>query len=664
MTNVAGSSTTATTITVLGVPTAGFSNVVNGLTVNFTNNSTGATSFSWNFGDSQTSTEQNPAHIYQNDGSYSVVLTATNSCGVTQSTQNIVIATPPTANFSASQNAGCTPLLVNFTNQSSANSSSFAWNFPGGNPASSTEQNPSVSYQNAGNFTATLTVTNTAGSSTSSTNIAVSSGPAANFSSQTVGVTTVFTNNSSGANTYFWDFGDSQNSTGQNPSHTYSGDGNYTVTMTVTNDCGSAFSTQTVVIVTPPTAGFSAAQNTGCAPFLVNFINQSSANSTGFEWSFPGGNPASSIDANPAVTYSLPGTYDVFLTVTNAAGFSTSSQSNFILVGLAPNAQFSSQPAGLSIVFSNNSTGSGNIYSWDFGDASLQSDEENPTHVYFQTGTYTVNLTVANACGTSTSTQEITVSGSAPLPAFNSTVAEGCVPLVVNFSDNSVGNPTEWAWQFPGGFPATSTLSNPAITYSIPGIYDVTMEVSNAFGKTTKIFPQVVEVAEPPIVGFVYTNGAGFNVIFNNLTGNGDSFSWNFGDGQTSTEQNPIHFYAGPGTYTCILTATNVCASNSVQQSVTVLVSSSEADWLSKFDIYPNPVSGFLTLELAGQPGGELQVSVLDLLGRQVLAGKNFDFSTGSMKESIDLSGLPTASYIVRLQNVGQVAFVKIVVQR
>lgn len=663
VTNSAGSSTSETTITVLGVPTAGFSNQINGLSANFTNNSTGATTYSWDFGDSQTSTEQNPSHIYANDGSYTVVLTATNGCGVTQSTQTIVVATPPTANFSASQTEGCGPMVVNFTNQSSANSSSFAWAFPGGNPATSTEQNPSVTYSTAGIFTATLTVTNAAGSANSSTTITVNASPTAGFSSQTTGLTTAFSNSSTDATTYQWTFGDGEISNEQNPTHIYAGDGTYTVVLTSTNGCGSDVSTQTVVIVTPPTAAFSASQNSGCAPVAIGFLNGSSANSTSFNWSFPGGSPASSTDENPSVTYSLPGTYDAFLTVTNAAGSSTTSQLQIIQIGLAPTAAFTTAPAGLSIVFTNNSTGSGNEYIWDFGDASFGSTEENPTHTYAAVGTYLATLTVNNDCGTANFTQEIIVAGSAPLPDFTSTTTDGCVPLEVNFADNSVGNPTTWAWTFPGGFPGSSNIANPIVTYSTPGTYDVTLEVTNAFGKNSKTFTQVVEVAEPPIVGFVYTNGPGYSVSFNNLTGNADAFAWNFGDGGSSTEQNPTHIYAGNGTYTVVLTATNVCASNSVQQTVSISSGSTEADWLSKFLIYPNPTSSDLTIELAGIPGGEMQVSVLDILGREILAGKNFDFSTGSLKESIDLSSLPSASYIVRLQNAGQIAYVKIAVQ-
>ncbi|MEZ4982630.1 MAG: PKD domain-containing protein [Saprospiraceae bacterium] len=118
-------------------------------------------------------------------------------------------------------------------------------------------------------------------------------------------------------------------------------DGVYTVTLTATNDCGTTTYTQNIAIATAaPVALFDVNSQTGCAPFTVQFNNQSSANATSYQWSFPGGNPSSSTEENPVVVYDNPGTYDVSLTATNTVGDNTYSQSSFITVGSAPTASF------------------------------------------------------------------------------------------------------------------------------------------------------------------------------------------------------------------------------------------------------------------------------------------------------------------------------------
>ncbi|MBI5914762.1 MAG: PKD domain-containing protein, partial [Bacteroidetes bacterium] len=149
---------------------------------------------------------------------------------------------PPTANFIGTPTTGCTPLSVAFTDQSTNGPISWNWTFPGGNPGTSTMQNPTVVYNTAGVFNVTLTATNLAGSNTvTKTNyISVQSQPAPGFTWAQVGLTLIFTNTSSPNSTSFlWNFGDGGTSTATNPTHTYAIDGFYDVTLTATNICGS-----------------------------------------------------------------------------------------------------------------------------------------------------------------------------------------------------------------------------------------------------------------------------------------------------------------------------------------------------------------------------------------------------------------------------------------
>lgn len=192
-------------------------------------------------------------------GLYGLIVTA-NGCQGTSNPVAVVItscgtATPPVANFVANQTNGCGPLTVEFTNTTTGTAPlTHLWSFPGGNPSTSTAQNPTVTYMTAGVYNVMLTATNGAGtdSEVKTGFIVVSAQPTASFTTAISGLTTTFTNTSTGATSFFWNFGDGNTSTAANPSHTYACDGNYTVTLTVTGPCGSAMVSQVVGINTAP----------------------------------------------------------------------------------------------------------------------------------------------------------------------------------------------------------------------------------------------------------------------------------------------------------------------------------------------------------------------------------------------------------------------------
>ena len=577
VTNSAGSSTVTETdyIVVDDVPVAGFISSTNDATVDFTNTSTNATTYSWDFGDGNDSTEENPSHTYDDDGIYTVILTATNACGSVTTEEEITIVTPPTAGFSADVTSGCADLTVEFSDESTANATSWLWTFDGGNPGSSTEQNPTVVYNTAGTYTVTLEVTNSAGSSTVTETdyIVVDDVPVAGFSSSANDATVDFTNTSTNATTYSWDFGDGNDSTEENPSHTYDDDGTYTVILTATNACGSVTTEEEITIVTPPTAGFSADVTSGCADLTVEFSDESTANATSWLWTFDGGNPGSSTEQNPTVVYNTAGTYTVTLEVTNSAGSNTVTETDYIVVDDVPVAGFSSVVTDATVDFTNTSTNA-STYSWDFGDNNNSTDE-NPSHTYTQDGTYTVVLTATNSCGSVTTTQEINI-GTLPTASFTANVTSGCAPLTVLFTNQSSANTTEWEWTFEGGTPATSSMENPEVTFDLPGVYTVTLTAINDAGTNTVTQTDYIIVNTIPVAGFT-TNTNGTVSSFVNTSTNATTYSWDFGDGSSSTETNPEHDFQTDGIYTVILTATNECGSISTTETVTIVTIPSPA---------------------------------------------------------------------------------------
>ncbi len=342
--------------------------------------------------------------------------------------------------FTATGREGCTPFIVQFTD---ASDSTFLWNwsFPGGTPATSTLQNPVVVYNTPGIFDVSVTVTTSMANSYTVERLAymtISATPTAGFSSSVTGNVVDFTSTDIGATSYAWAFGDNGTSTMADPSHAYTSTGTYTVTLTVTNDCGSASFTQTVSVTSvPPTAIFTVSSTNGCAPFTVDFTSASLGNPTNYDWTFPGGTPTSSTAQNPTVVYNDAGTYSVQLTVSNQAGSNTASLNQSIVVGEAPSALFSFALNDFEATFTNGSAGA-TSYEWTFGD-NATSTEANPAHTYAANGQYEVTLTAMNDCGFAVSTQtvNINVSGTAFLDETSYSLAASPNPfsqeLVVSY---------------------------------------------------------------------------------------------------------------------------------------------------------------------------------------------------------------------------------------
>lgn len=162
---------------------------------------------------------------------------------------------------------------------------------------------------------------------------------------------------------------------------------------------------QPVVVQTPPTAGFTAMPNTGCEPLTVQFTSTASANTTDFNWQFPGGAPSSSTAQNPIVGYTTPGIYSATLSVSNAVGSDSLLQN--IVVDPVPEAIFAFSTTGATASFNNQSLNS-NSYAWSFGDGS-SSSETNPDYSYPADGSYLVQLIAMNTCGADTSQQLVTI---------------------------------------------------------------------------------------------------------------------------------------------------------------------------------------------------------------------------------------------------------------
>ncbi len=559
-------------------------------------------SWSWNFGDGNTSNLRNPTHQYATNGTYTVTLTVTDNSGATNTTSlNITVGeTPPIASFTYSPLNPTTADTIQFTDTSFDPDGyivSWSWNFGDGNTSSL--RNPTHQYAANGTYTVTLTVTDNDGHS-SSVSALITVGevpPIASFywipSIPTVIDAVQFLDTSFDPDGYIvswqWDFGDGNTSNLRNPTHQYAANGTYTVTLTVTDNDGhtSSVSANITIRNISPSASFTFTPTIPTILDTVQFSDQSTDYDgyiVSWSWNFGDGNTSSL--RNPTHQYSTPGTYTVTLTVTDNAGAKATVSKNITIRNISPSASFTYTPLDPNnrntIQFVDTSFDpDGYIVSWqwNFGDGNT-SNLRNPTHQYAANGTYTVTLTVTdNAGAKATVSKNITVNIIAPIAAFTFTPLDPTNTETVHFSDQSTdydGYIVSWQWNFGDG--NTSSLRNPTHQYSTPGTYTVTLTVTDNSGATSTVTKTVTVVNVPPSPSFTINPSDPVTqqpVQFDDKSFDPDgyivSWSWNFGDGYTSNLRNPTHAYASPGTYTVTLTVTdNGGAKSTVKKTITV----------------------------------------------------------------------------------------------
>ncbi|MDN3586555.1 PKD domain-containing protein [Pedobacter aquatilis] len=407
--------------------------------VNFVNTSsdlTGSTFF-WDFGNGTTSNLANPPRIdYRSDPAgeditYTVILRATTACGVITRTSTVLVKAAPISVFSPNKTAGCSPFTTTFSNTSPGTYTSFTYDFGDGSPTFTTNDKSTITHTYITNevtdYIVKMTATNECGSNTSQYTVRVSPN---NIIPELVvdapelrgcaPLLVNFKNNTKGANTFYYDFGDGAsaltNSAPEMVAHTFTKPGTYLVTLYASNDCSMNYTTETIVVLEQPTVGFAADKTIGCSGTVVKFKNNSK-NAVAYLWDFGDGTTSNQFE--PEHTFTGSGVnYTVTLTATNTQGCkNVSVLPNYIQLVTPPQSNFNVLPGNeLSIPnytfnFRDASLNGAGSWEWNFGDGS-SSTLQNPSHTYSNVGEYMVTLKIINKEGcASTSTQMVRVIG-------------------------------------------------------------------------------------------------------------------------------------------------------------------------------------------------------------------------------------------------------------
>ena len=396
------------------------------LSVRFRNTSTSLTdaTFRWDFGNGTSSNVAEPsavvyaADLTGRDITYTVTLEATTPCGISRQTSTVLVKAAPISIFSPDKTAGCSPFTVTFSNTSPGNNGAYTYDFGDGTTVTKTDKSSvSHTYNTIAvtNYVVKMMATNECGSNESSYTINVAPN---NITAELVvnsnqlrgcaPFTVDFINNTKGANTFVYDFGDGstvvRNIAPETVSHVFTKAGRYRVTLYASNDCSNASTVEEIEVLEQPEVSFTADKTSGCDGLIVKFKNNSK-NALGYVWDFGDGTTSTAFE--PTHTFTGVGrNYLVTLTATNSLGCTnTVTAGSPISVVAPPVASFTVLPGNeLSIpnyTFSFKDSSNGSVsWEWTFGDGAV-STLQNPNHTYANEGAYTVTLRVLNREGCS-----------------------------------------------------------------------------------------------------------------------------------------------------------------------------------------------------------------------------------------------------------------------
>jgi len=513
---------------------------------NTTLNASGGTSYLWSpSGNLSSANIANPIASPTVTTTYTVTVTDNNACSATSSVILTVSTLPPA---DAGSNAAI--CLDQSTTLNASGGNSYVWSPISGlsnpniaNPAA----NPLVTT------TYTVTVTDNSGcSATDNVILTVNPLPPANAGNNvSVCLGTSTTLNASGGVSYSWSPGNSlSNANIAAPVANPTVNTTYTVTVTDNNGCKQTDNVAISILSLPPA---NAGNNTAIC--LGQNASLTASGGVSYHWDTGGNTATISVSPDSTINYTV--------TVTDGNGCSQT-DNVIVTVNYPPPAN-----AGPDLIICTGETGNlnasgGVFYHWSPAAGLSNPDISNPIATPAIKTTYIVTVTDVNTC---TATDDIIVSiFPAPVITLTADVYNGCVPLLVNFTDSSTQDIHTWLWDF--GDPSSGVMNNsvqqhPAHLYQTPGTYSVSLTVVTTDGCQKSVsYNNMITVYPDPIAAFTPDPAFGSieypYITFIDNSIDAYSWFWNFGDPASnlnfSTLSDPTHKFTNEGNYIITLT--------------------------------------------------------------------------------------------------------------
>lgn len=551
--------------------------------VTFTATATDAATYQWDFGDGTGSTEANPVHSYTDYGNYNVTLTITTvtGCSATMTKPSFVKVQKPVVRIKNGAKRGCIPYSITFVDAVTSFDpiTAYRWDFGDGN--FSTEKNPAYTYTIKGSYDVSLTVTTSNGCTETYTlkdAVKVGTKPTAAFNSDKTNVcaseAVQFTDASTDADEWSWDFGDGTSATERNPNHEFSNFGDLKVQLIAKNS-GCPDTVTKEITIRAPIAKFTYRPNCDNRRQL-SFKNESAtgtipASDLTWAWNFGDGSPVvNSKDPGPHLFPSF-GSYAVSLTV-SGGGCTFTVKNNVSTQARKPDFAVDVPSGGgckpLNAVFSPSEAANAGYttYVWNYGDGTTETTSGAGRHTYTKAGLYDVSVVATDVYGCQDAgTPKVgVVRVNGPVADFSSTNNTGCKGISVTFDDKSTTDGqnaiVNWQWDFGDRTSQTYTAPPFQHTYNEVARYGVKLVVTDAAGckdsitKTnfvkTSDFKMDWNGTRQTCPGALTRDSSVANI--RDYT----SF-WDFGNGATSMEKTPRYAYPDTGTYTIKLVITD-----------------------------------------------------------------------------------------------------------
>ncbi len=647
--------------------------------VEFTNQSVGNVSRSyWTYGDGNYSDDLSPVYTYGTVGKYEVCLYIydTDNGLYAHSCRDIKVGTEQDCNVEANFNyyIDNASLTVKLENQSSGDYTSSFWNL--NNQFTSDNNDTEYQFDKPGFYIISLAVSNAdVPNCIDYYADFIQIGEVecnADFEFE-IDVTTrevqFYEHSNGNINNYFWSFGDGTHSTGTAPAHIYKKEGEYSTSLTISDESGlCAANIEKIIQVgyVECSAKFSAyvdKENN-----QVHFQNEEKGNATTYYWEF--GDGSTSSVPNPVYKYESPGLYNVNLHIFSKITGCVDDYKEVITVGskdIDCEADFIYTIEDKKVLFFDRSIGNIVIYTWNLGDNSAINSKQNPVYEYTDYDYYNVCLTVIDQSGISNITCK-------KIAVITDETAECNADFIytvdnendeVAFKDISTGDIDKWTWEFGDNQNSTSDIAEPLFSYNAPAFYLVKLTAENTTNGCINETQQVINIGQDQKslrADFSFTNigtqnkYGGYPVEMAGAAfGDPAKTVWTFGDGEAdSTTTTPTHIYGEAGTYEVCFTVSDPLTGLEDTECQTIVIEATDIETALgekiSFATYPNPFSSETNITFTLPQNSEIEIAIFDLIGNRIETIFDGEGAKGNHHLKWNANNTASGVYFVKLQ--------------